>query len=269
MPELPEVETIRNNLRRSPLIGKAITGVELLWARTLAEPGPEAFAARIVGQRFLDVGRRGKYLIFRLSHDALLIHLRMSGDLYLQRSVEPLPPYPRLILFLEEGLCLVFSDMRKFGRAWLVEDPQPVIKSLGPEPLDPAFTPQDLYARLQASRRQLKPLLLDQAFLAGIGNIYADEALHLAGLHPLRLSHQLSYPEAERLWRSIRQVLEGGIQHSGSSIDWMYRGGGFQNYFRVYDRDGQPCAACGAPVVRIVVGQRGTHYCPVCQPVSE
>jgi formamidopyrimidine-DNA glycosylase len=268
MPELPEVETIRRNLNGSSLIGRAVTGVELLWPRTLAEPAPEMFAERITGQAFREVGRRGKFLIFHLSKDFFLIHLRMSGDLFLETTDSPLPAFPRLILSLTGGMRLVFTDMRKFGRAWLVSDPHAVLRNLGPEPLDPAFTSQELYTRLRASRRRIKTLLLDQTFLAGIGNIYADEALHLAGLHPLSPAHQLTYSQAERLWSSIRQVLEGGIRRNGTSIDWLYRGGDFQNYLQVYGRTGKPCLSCGSPVVRMVVGQRGTHLCPVCQPVS-
>ncbi len=270
MPELPEVETIRNNLRSSSLVGKTILGVDLLWARTLAEPSPQEFTSRILGQAFEEIGRRGKFLVFHLAGrvppgDFLLIHLRMSGDLLLEPAGDPLPPHHRLVLYLEGGLRLAFNDARKFGRVWLVSDPQSVLKDLGPEPLEPGFTPQVLYNLLQAHRRQLKPLLLDQAFLAGLGNIYADEALHLAHLHPLSLSHCLTYPQAERLWWSIRYVLQEGIRRNGASIDWVYRGGDFQNFFRVYQRTGQPCPECGAPVVRLVVGQRGTHYCPVCQ----
>ncbi len=266
MPELPEVETIRRGLSASPLIGRAILGADLLWARTLATPSPEEFASRIVGQRILAINRRGKFLIFRLSQDALLIHLRMSGDLLLEPSGDPIPPHHRLILYLEGGLRLAFNDTRKFGRAWLVEDPLQVIGDLGPEPLDPALSPQAFYERLHATRRQLKPLLLDQTFLAGLGNIYADEALFLAKLHPLTLSHRLTREQSDRLLASIRQVLEEGILRQGASIDWVYRGGSFQDYVRVYKRTGQPCLACGAPIVRILVGQRSTHFCPNCQP---
>jgi formamidopyrimidine-DNA glycosylase len=278
MPELPEVETIRNNLRSSPLIGKTILGVNLLWDRTLAEPSPQEFTGRVLGQSFKDIGRRGKFLVFHLTRDFLLIHLRMSGDLLLEPAGDPglgglandtstasPPSHHRLVLDLEGGLRLAFDDARKFGRVWLVSDPGSVLKELGPEPLEPGFTPQILYSLLQAHRRQLKPLLLDQTFLAGLGNIYADEALHLAHLHPLSLSHHLTYPQAERLWSSIRHVLEEGIRRNGASIDWVYRGGDFQNFFRVYQRTGQPCPECGTPITRLIVGQRSTHYCPVCQ----
>lgn len=265
MPELPEVESFARTLRPE-LTGRTIQAAHLLWRRTLAAPSPEAFAAQICGQEITGVGRRAKYLQICLKRGLhLFIHLRMSGDLYLR----PLPYLPqthdRLILALSDGRALVFHDPRKFGRAWLTDRPEAVTGKLGPEPFDPAFTPQELHARLRAHRRQLKPLLLDQSFLAGLGNIYTDEALHLAGLHPLRISDTISAEEAARLYQAIRSVLETGIAHNGASIDWVYRGGNFQNYFRVYDREGQPCPACGTSIVRLVVGQRGTHICPQCQ----
>ena len=271
MPELPEVETIARNLRQEGLqapsiIGRAITGVKLLWARTLATPAPEQFASRILGQVIKGVNRRGKFLLIQLSRDWLIFHLRMSGDLSVRPAETALAPHDRLVLYLDRSLLLAFNDARKFGRAWLVSDPATILQNLGPEPLDPAFTPEDLYQRLINYKRQLKPLLLDQSFLAGIGNIYSDEALHLAGLHPLTLSHTLTPDQAERLWQSIRNVLQKGISLQGASIDWVYRGGDFQNHFRVYRRTGEPCPTCGSPVQRIIVGQRGTHYCPVCQP---
>jgi formamidopyrimidine-DNA glycosylase len=271
MPELPEVETIARILRQGgpdsqSLLGKRIAKVQLLWERTLATPSPNEFEARLTGQVFQDVTRRGKFLVLHLSGDEKLVfHLRMSGDMLLQPDEGHLAPHDRLILFLEDGLRLAFNDARKFGRAWLISDPATLFQKLGPEPLEPSFTAQELYTRLQASRRQLKPLLLDQTFLAGLGNIYTDEALHMAGIHPLTLSNTLDYSSAERLWRSIRQVLQEGIRMSGASIDWVYRGGEFQNQLRVYRRAGEACPVCQTPIRRIVVGQRGTHYCPVCQ----
>lgn len=272
MPELPEVQTIaailrQGSLEQPSLLGKQIVGVRVLWERSLAEPEAGEFAQRIVGQRIEEITRRGKFIVIALSQDYLLFHLRMSGDLMVERDDAPMLPHHRLALILEGGWRLAFNDPRKFGRAWLVRDAQIVLSGLGPEPLDERLTPNELFKGLQKRRRQLKPLLVDQSFLAGIGNIYADEILHAARLHPLRLSDSLTYAEAERLWRSIRQVLNEGIQRNGASIDWVYRGGGFQNYFRVYQRTGQPCYVCGAPVQRIIVAQRGTHLCPVCQPM--
>jgi formamidopyrimidine-DNA glycosylase len=287
MPELPEVETIRRELGgvgrplqlregsqeesrggRRPITGLRVLGAILYWDRTLVEPSPEEFRERVKGQTIQNVGRRGKFLLLHLDRDTLLIHLRMSGDLLVELQSDPILPHHRLTLDLEGDLRLAFNDPRKFGRAWLVGNPGRVLDGLGPEPLDPAFTSEDLFKRLKIHRRQIKPLLLDQTFLVGLGNIYADEALHLAKIHPLALSSDLDDQQAARLWEAIRQVLEEGIRRNGASIDWAYRGGDFQNHFRVYQRTGEPCPVCGIPVIRIVVGQRGTHFCPRCQNLT-
>jgi formamidopyrimidine-DNA glycosylase len=271
MPELPEVETIARLLcQGSPaqpaIVSRRILGANLLWQRTLAEPSPVEFTARLIGQEIEDVGRRGKFLYLRLSRDWLLFHLRMSGDLLVKPLGAPAETHDRLILTLAGDLQLVFNDARKFGRVWLVDEVDRVVGSLGPEPLDESLTSHDLFERLHATHRQLKPLLLDQTFLAGLGNIYVDEALNLAKLHPLTPSNHISELQADRLLTSIRAVLRDGIARNGASIDWVYRGGDFQNYFRVYQRTGLPCPECGTPIARIVIGQRGTHFCPVCQP---
>lgn len=279
MPELPEVETIvralQNGGRESPpLVGRVIREAEIHWQRSLATPRPEIFLQKIRHQAVQRLGRRGKFILIHLNGPTLLVHLRMSGDLRLEPAADeagrPLPPRPhdRLIFHLTDGWRLAFNDPRKFGRIWLADDPQAVLNGLGPEPLDEALTPPLFYQRLRRFRRQLKPLLLDQSFLAGLGNIYTDEALHLARLHPLTPSHLLSEEEAARLLAAIRSVLQEGIRRNGASIDWVYRGGSFQNYFRVYGRSGEPCPQCGTPVARLLVGQRGTHFCPACQPLK-
>ena len=273
MPELPEVETIRRRLRdgspdQPPLPGRTIESAQVMWARSLATPGVDEFYARVAGQSVSDIGRRGKFMIINLEQDALLVHLRMSGDLTVESQSDPCAPHHRLLLNFNGGIRLAFNDTRKFGRLWLVSDPQEVLAGLGPEPLEAEFTVELLYQGLQSTRRALKPLLLDQSFLAGVGNIYADEALNLAHLHPLTPANRVTPEQAERLWSAIRSVLDEGINRHGASIDWVYRGGDFQNYFRVYQRAGEPCSECGALVERIVVGQRGTHYCPQCQPLT-
>ncbi|MBN2146052.1 MAG: bifunctional DNA-formamidopyrimidine glycosylase/DNA-(apurinic or apyrimidinic site) lyase [Anaerolineales bacterium] len=273
MPELPEVETIARNLRQGgddipSLVGQRICAVRLFWERALYKPSPTEFIQQIIGQSILAIGRRAKFLVFSLSTDTLLIHLRMSGDLLLRPVAAPLLTHDRLVLDLTSGFSLIFNDPRKFGRLWLTSHPEKILGKLGPEPFDESLTAADFYQRLHATRRQIKPLLMDQNFLAGMGNIYTDEALHLAGIHPLARSDSLSLAQAERLLDSIRQVLQDGIRRNGASIDWVYRGGDFQNYFRVYQRTGAPCPVCGTPVERIVIGQRGTHYCPACQKID-
>lgn len=264
MPELPEVETIARTLRQV-LIGKTILSADLRWPRTLAAPTPAVFKRRLKGQRIESINRRAKFLDLQLSDSHLLIHLRMSGDLLVILGGYQPAKHDRLIAKLSEDTSLVFSDPRKFGRVWLVDDPSEIFLGLGPEPFSATFTPEWLFSALHHHRRQLKPLLLDQAFLGGLGNIYTDEALHLAKLHPLTLSGSVTRKQANELWQAIRKVLEEGIRRNGASIDWVYRGGDFQNHFRVYGRTGEACPVCGTKIKRITVGQRGTHFCPKCQ----
>ena len=264
MPELPEVETIVRSLRPE-LMGQTILSAQVLWSRTITGLSPEQYSSQICGQQILDVSRRAKYIHLQLTNLHFFIHLRMSGDLYLKPQNFQPQKHDRLVLNLSNDLKLIFNDARKFGRVWLTAHPQDVIAGLGPEPLEAAFTPQELHARLLKHQRLIKPLLLDQSFLAGLGNIYTDEALHLSGVHPLRISDTISLQEANKLHHAIQTVLLTGIEHNGASFDWVYRGGNFQNYFRVYNREGQPCPTCGALIQKITVGQRGTHFCPNCQ----
>jgi len=271
MPELPEVETFRRRFLQGadsspPLVGQQIQGATLLWPGSLAMPSHESFKSRIAGQTIEDIRRRGKFLLFHLSRDVLAVHLRMSGDLWVEEESKPIQKHHRLLFHLEKGMRLVFNDPRKFGRCWLVQDPTPLLAHLGPDPLDESFIPQRFYANLLVRRRQLKPLLLDQRFLAGLGNIYTDEALHIARLHPRTVANTLTRRQAGTLFGAIREVLSEGIQRNGASIDWVYRGGDFQNYFKVYQRAHQPCYTCQTSIQRIVVGQRGTYICPRCQP---
>jgi formamidopyrimidine-DNA glycosylase len=267
MPELPEVETFARHLRPT-LVGKKILVADLRWNRTLAIPSPKKFKEYIQGQRILDVGRRAKFLNIQLKDYSLLIHLRMSGDLLVRDSTIRPAKHDRLIIKLSGNQSLVFNDTRKFGRVWLTANPTEVLGQLGPEPFSKEFTSRWLHNALQQKKRQLKPLLLDQTFIAGLGNIYTDEALHLSKLHPVAASDTVTQQQAQALHEAIRKVLKEGIRRNGASIDWVYRGGQYQHYFRVYDRAGQPCPVCGTEIQRIVVGQRGTHVCPQCQMES-
>ena len=266
MPELPEVETFVRQLKPA-LVGKTILSADLRWNRTLAAPAPQKFREQIVGQKIKDVSRRAKYLVFQLSSFQLLIHLRMSGDLLIKNSTIGPEKHDRLVLKLSGNKSLIFNDTRKFGRVWLTANQEDVLGKLGPEPFSKEFTPQWLHTALHTRKRQLKPLLLDQTFLAGLGNIYTDEALHMAKLHPVAASDSVTVQQAEALHEAIRKVLKAGIRRNGASIDWAYRGGQFQNYFRVYDREGTACPVCGTEIRKLIVGQRGTHVCPNCQTV--
>jgi len=272
MPELPEVETFARILRdgspQNPsILGETILHAEIRWPKSLATPDLSQFLGQIQGQRVEAIQRRGKFLILQLTNHALLIHLRMSGDLIAFNNLDvDVPIHTRMILYFNNQSRLVFNDPRKFGRIWLVDHPDQVTGSLGPEPLDVNLTGELFHSRLLHVRRQIKPLLLDQHFLAGVGNIYSDEALHLAKIHPLRVSNTLSLDEAGNLLAAIRLVLTKGIEQNGASIDWVYRGGDFQNHFRVYGRTGEHCPVCDTIIEHFRVGQRSTHYCPVCQP---
>ena len=275
MPELPEVETIRRALQEGGREGPAIPGwhisaAELNWARTLAMPSPDTFLREIRGQQVLSVQRRAKFLDLVLDRHHLVIHLRMSGDIRVQPTgTVPHNKHDRLRLIFDQPYEFVFFDPRKFGRVWLLPDPAPLWDRLGPEPLDETLTAEEFYMRLRQHKRQLKPLLMDQSFLAGMGNIYTDEALFQAGLHPLQNSANLNLGQAVRLLNAIRAQLLQGIARNGASIDWVYRGGSFQNSFQVYGKKGSNCPNCGTVIEKLLVGQRGTHICPNCQQLLQ
>jgi len=270
LPELPEVETICRALRSGGRDGPSILGwiikkADVFWLKTLAEPSSGDFIKQITGQEVVDVRRRAKFIAIQLTDGYLVFHLRMSGDIRVEPDSIDISKHDRLVLWFENGFHLAFNDTRKFGRVWLVKDIKKISEKLGPEPLE-ISSPEEFHKRLIKYNRQLKPLLMDQRFLSGMGNIYTDEALHMAGLHPLQKSSELSLDQGKKLLAAIQEVLKKGIEQNGSSIDWIYRGGSFQNQFRVYGRGGQPCPVCGTLIKKIKVGQRGTHYCPTCQP---
>jgi formamidopyrimidine-DNA glycosylase len=280
MPELPEVETVARDLRPR-LVGAEIVGALTPWARTLRTHDPEAFATAVAGRTVETVGRRGKQLVVGLSGGfALTIHLKMTGQLFVVPASAPEDPYVRLVLNLAGEKELRFRDIRKFGRVGLyVRDPasgelllEPggagVFGATGPEPLDEVFTLRAFRRRLRARRGRLKPLLLDQSFLAGVGNIYADEALWAARLHPLRSAATLRPVDESRLYGSIRSVLAEAVERRGSSIDDYTApdgDGSMQERLLVYQRTGEACPRCGRPIRRIVVGGRATHFCSWCQ----
>jgi formamidopyrimidine-DNA glycosylase len=279
MPELPEVETIARELR--PLVvGATISGVWTDWPRVIRHPDPGRFANEVVGRQILDVGRRAKWLVVSLSGDLVLaIQVKMTGQLFVLPSGTPHDRHVHLRLDLADGRWLLFRDVRKFGRVGLyrrgeagqilgADDEGELFEEHGPEPLADEFTVRAFRSRLRKRRTRLKPLLLDQSFIAGVGNIYADEALWRARLHPLRGSAGLHSDDERRLYLAIREVLTEGIQRRGSSIDDYTApegDGEMQEFLNVYQRTGAPCPRCGRPLRRIVIGQRGTHFCSWCQ----
>jgi formamidopyrimidine-DNA glycosylase len=271
MPELPEVETFRRHLLQGvdgapSILGKKIINAELLWEGTLASPSPAEFLSRIQGQFITGVGRRGKNLLIHLSQDTMIIHLRMSGELIVEGKTADVGKHYRLILNFDDPNRLAFNNIRKFGRIWLTDSPEELLDSLGPEPLGEEFTAGLLFQLLQKKNQGLKYFLLDQGNIAGMGNIYTDEALHRAKLHPTLKTDSLNLQQAELLWKSIQDVLREAIKNQGSSIDWMYQGGDFQKYLSVYNLEGVPCSTCSTPILRIKIAQRSTYYCPACQP---
>jgi len=280
MPELPEVETVARDLR--PLIvGATIAGARVSWARTLRSEDPASFAAAVTGRTIETVGRRAKLLIVGLSGGlALTIHLKMTGQLFVVQAGAAEDLYVRLVLELADGREMRFRDIRKFGKVGLYEVDGPtgellaeaggaaVFAAIGPEPLDDAFTIAAFRRRLRARRGRLKPLLVDQSFIAGVGNIYADEALWAARLHPLRSATTLRPPDEGRLYRELRRILAEAVERRGSSIDDYTAPGGdgaMQERLQAYQRTGQPCPRCGRPIRRMVVGARSTHFCSWCQ----
>jgi formamidopyrimidine-DNA glycosylase len=279
VPELPEVETVVRELRPH-LVGRAIVDVDVDWPRTIAQPAGDAagFRCGLRGKRIVGLGRRAKFVVLYLGQEGALsqepwgtclIHLRMSGRLVL--APVGADKHLRVAFRLSDGGWLYFYDARKFGRVWLTRDPQAVLGELGPEPLSDAFTPEAFVTLLAKRRGMLKPLLLNQRFLAGLGNIYVDESLFRAGLHPQRTADTLERADALRLYEAIRAVLQQAIAQHGTTFDGVFvrpegEQGRQQEGLRVYGQAGLPCTRCGTPVERTVVGGRGTHFCPRCQP---
>jgi formamidopyrimidine-DNA glycosylase len=271
MPELPEVEHVARQLRES-LVGHTIVGARVFWPRAIASMEAEDFVAHVVGRQVTGIGRRAKYLLVTLDGgDVLVVHRRMSGNLVFAAPGEDYP-YTRVELVLDDGRRLLYTDPRKFGRLALIPEEQlpASFAALGPEPLENDFTPQLLAERLAGRQRPIKAVLMDQAVVAGLGNIYADEALFRAGIHPLRPAASLTADEIVRLHAGIQGALRTGIEHGGTTFgrhrDVYNEAGVNLEHVEVYRRTGQPCVRCGSPVERIVVAQRGTHFCPHCQP---
>lgn len=262
MPELPEVECIAVTLRAA-LSGQRIRRVRCL-SPLAADGHPEALARAVEGRRIRTVRRRGKFILLELDPGLVTIHLRMTGRLTWNGAVGA---HTRAVVEMDGGR-LVLDDVRQFARLSYEEAAPPAVARLGPEPFE--LTSEQFRARLRGRRGAVKPLLLNQRFLAGLGNIYVDEALYRAGIHPLARAGQLGAGRAGRLQKAIVEVLAEAIEAGGSSIsdyaDGLGRKGSFQLRHQVYGKAGAPCPRCGAEIRRIVVGQRGTHYCPRCQP---
>ena len=272
MPELPEVETIKKDLLPF-LIGKTFTTINVYWPRMALEPSFDEFCRQIPGQKVEEISRRGKYLVMHLSSgQALVFHMRMTGSLlYMQDfdSINKGIKYITAAFGLDSGAHLLFCDRRKLGTIALVDNTNKLENKLGPEPLDSNFTSEAFKSRLKARKASIKAILCDQKVIAGIGNMYADESLFTARIHPLRPAENLSEAEMEQLHQAIQEVLLRGIANAGASFSDYCRPNGEpgiqQDSFMVAHRGGEPCHVCTTPIVRIPIRNRGTYFCPNCQ----
>lgn len=273
MPELPEVEHVVRALR--PVVtGRRILAAELNLKRIAPEISRGSFNRRLRNALITGVGRRGKYILFELEQGQMLTtHLRMTGKFVSLTADESLPPYAHVVFYLDDERRLVFCDMRQFGRMRLIRDTGRLPKelaTLAPEPLSDEFTEEYFLETLSRSRRSLKQLLLDQTRVLGLGNIYAVEALFLAGINPMKPANRLSKPRARKLYQAIRQILHEAIE-AGSTLRIDLSDGNSsyigtsERFWRVYEREGEPCVNCGTRVRRVVHGGRSTYYCPRCQ----
>ena len=273
MPELPEVETIACDLRSANLIGEKITNCYVSFPKAITGSLKE-FIAAIHGQTLKSIERRGKYLVFELSNGKFIaIHLRMTGKFTIKPRGIAFTKHEHVALEFNHQRLLIYHDTRKFGRWTLFDQKELFFKKLGPEPLSPSFTLQDFTQRIKKTKRQLKPLLLDQTFIAGLGNIYVDEALWESQLHPENLSSSLTLKTITKLYQAIKKVLLRGLETQGTTL-----GSGKTNYYRldgskgkhqdslnVFRKTNHPCPRCQTPIIRIKVAQRSTHLCPSCQ----
>lgn len=268
MPELPEVETIRRQLCGAGICGKTIEKVSISWPRTVEPLSPPAFRKKVTGRIIERISRHGKWLIFELDDiDNLLVHLRMTGGFYLSEGSLKKGPHDRAVFQLSGGMHLHFRDPRKFGRMRLGAFPS----GLGPDAME--MNARTFFQSLEKTNRMLKPLLLDQSFIAGVGNIYADEALFAARLHPQRRSSTLSEDEKLALYYAVTNVIRAAVENGGTSlgdgkgnyVDLNGNFGGHRDQAKVYGRAGQPCVECAALLEKITVAQRTTVFCTHCQ----
>jgi formamidopyrimidine-DNA glycosylase len=267
LPELPEVETIKNELFPY-IVGSQFSKVTIYDPKLIEQFSVEELCRRLTGLTVIGLQRRGKYLIFNLSNgEALIIHLRMTGALLL--NPETIGKHVRVFFQFSNNNSLAFVDVRRFGVMWLVEDIDNFMNKLGPEPLSDEFKINIFAQRLRGRLSPIKAVLLDQSFIAGIGNMYADEALFNAKIHPARQAGSLSSREVRKLYSAIIEVLQSAIDNKGASVANYKRPGGepgtAHQYFKVAHRRGQPCPVCGEAIQRLAIRNRGSYYCPKCQ----
>lgn len=274
MPELPEVETTVRDLRRF-LPGRTIDKVLYAdWPRLIQTHPPEILSQLLAGEQVLGLDRRAKYVIINLTNEKFLVfHRKMTGNLLFREGDAPPDKYTHVVIGFTDGTELRFTDLRKFGRVYLFlgqAELDGLLARLGPEPLLDTFTTKHFQEILRPRKGTLKTLLLNQDLLVGLGNIYVNEALFVSGLHPQRTAQSLNDTEREKLYHAIRQVLNSGIENRGTTLSDYLDGEGNkgrnQETLFVHFREKEPCRTCGTPIMKIVVGQRGTYLCPTCQP---
>ncbi len=269
MPELPEVESVRRSLLRAGLAGQTITRAEIGWANSVKHPSAEELAASVAGRTVEDVGRRAKYLLFPLSGQpaaTLIAHLGMTGDLLVQPAERPAAPLTRHVFALDDGRELRFMDGRKFGKLWLADNPATVLPPLSPEPLSDEFTTESLAASLTGRNSPVKALLLEQSVTAGLGNLYADEALFLSGIRPDRPASGLSADEVARLRQGIIECITAGfaVYDRARDLTWPEPPAPMTTWS--HPRDARtPCPNCGGAMSNTRIRARSTWYCPACQ----
>lgn len=277
MPELPEVETVVRTLR-TLVLGKTIERVSVTLPRIVSRPDDvEAFKAQLAGQTIREIKRRAKFIQFFLDKDVLVSHLRMEGRYGLYQAEDPVEKHTHVIFHFTDGTELRYRDVRQFGTMDLfpigMETSEGPLAKLGVEPLEDSFTPDVLGRLLKGRTTKIKPLLLNQECIVGLGNIYVDESLFRAGIHPELPAGSLTAKQVAKLHESIVTTLKEAVAQGGSSIKSYVNGQGemgmFQQSLLVYGRKGQPCTRCGTEIVRFVVGGRGTHICPACQKVGK
>ena len=268
MPELPEVETVASELR-SLIIGKTISRVQILWQKTWQEQNP----VPLPGQVITAIDRKGKFIIIHLSASYLVVHLRMTGQLLFRNNgeTEEESKHIQVKLFFDDASALFFKDTRKFGRIIHTGNPGPVLGHLGWDALNPDLTPDEFRKLLAQKKMNIKAFLLSQAYIAGLGNIYADESLFRAGIHPASLTHKIPVKQIGLLFETIRDVLNQAVRNMGSTIsdyrDSFGNSGKNQYFFKVYQRQGEACQQCSSLIKKTKVAGRGTHFCPKCQKI--
>lgn len=273
MPELPEVETIRQDMIKK-VKGKKIAKVEIRNGKNIKIISPQEFERRLEGKIIKDIKRRGKYLILPLDPpDFLIFHLKLTGRLLFSPAGAKEPDYVRIVFTFTDNTRLFFADIRGFADIYLLTQNEmetvPIIKNLGPEPLSPEFTLDKFKQRLKDKKGKIKPLLMNQNVIAGIGNIYSQESLHRAGVHPERNVSKLTDREIEAIYRSLLEVLQEAIKYRGSSVDAYLdldgKEGKYVPHLRVYGREGKSCLRCGSPIKKKKIAGRGTYFCSKCQ----